>query len=50
VVYHLLNGDKMIVYSSIKETETKLPQQFIRLHRSYIINRAQIDSYNKDNE
>ena len=49
VTYYLNNGDKKIVYSSIKETESRLPNEFLRLHRSYIINRKHIESYNKDN-
>lgn len=49
VTYHLQNGEKRIVYSSIKETQQKLPKQFLRLHRSYIVNRYHIDSYSKEN-
>ena len=49
VTYYLDNGDKKIVYSSIKETQQKLPNQFLRLHRSYIVNRNRIDSYSKEN-
>jgi two-component system, LytTR family, response regulator LytT len=49
VTYYLDNGDKKIVYSSIKETLQNLPEEFLRLHRSYIVNRTKIQSYNKDN-
>ncbi|MGB0494967.1 MAG: LytR/AlgR family response regulator transcription factor [Kangiellaceae bacterium] len=49
VTYYMDNGEKKIVYSSIKETQQNLPDQFLRLHRSYIVNRKKIESYNKDN-
>lgn len=47
--YYMQNGDKIIVYTSIKAALEALPKQFIRLHRSYIVNTQQIDSYNNDN-
>lgn len=49
ITYYLDNGEKKVVYSSIKEAERQLSQNFIRLHRSYIVNREKIESYNKDN-
>lgn len=45
VTYHLLNGEKKVVYSSLKEAQKSLPPYFIRAHRSYVINVAHIDSY-----
>lgn len=48
VTYFLANGDKKIVYSSVKEALNLLPEQFLRVHRSYIINRDKIESYNKE--
>ncbi|WP_338294657.1 LytTR family DNA-binding domain-containing protein [Planctobacterium marinum] len=48
VTYHLVNGEKRIVYSSLKETQESLPEQFLRLHRSYLINRNAIESFNNE--
>lgn len=42
ITYYLDNGEKKVVYSSIKETERLLSQDFIRLHRSYIVNREKL--------
>lgn len=48
VTYHLQGGDKKMVYSSLKDTQAQLPDSFIRLHRSYLINKNAIESF--DNE
>ena len=48
VTYHLQGGDKKMVYSSLKEAQAQLPESFIRLHRSYLINKNAIESF--DNE
>lgn len=47
--YYLTNDEKAVVYSSIKASLAQLPRQFIRLHRSYIINLDHIQSYSQDN-
>lgn len=41
-------GERTIVYSSLKAAEAKLPDSFIRLHRSYLVNRSHISAYDKD--
>lgn len=48
VSYHLINADKLVVYSSIKACLTQLPSEFIRLNRSVIINLNHVQSYNAD--
>ncbi|XOV80849.1 MAG: LytR/AlgR family response regulator transcription factor [Aestuariibacter sp.] len=48
VTYHLTNGQKYVVYNSIKQTQDLLPDSFLRVHRSYIVNRDNISSYNKE--
>lgn len=48
VTYHLQNKDKLIEYASIKSTLARLPENFIRLHKSYIVNLRHIDSYNQE--
>lgn len=48
VTYHMKEGDKEVVYSSLKEAQSTLPEYFIRLHRSYLINKKAIDSFNND--
>ncbi len=47
--YFMKDGGKIIVYTSIKSALSALPNHFIRLHRSYIINIHHIESYNTDN-
>lgn len=48
VTYHLADGTKHIVYSSLKHCEQRLPKGFVRLHRSYLVNIAQIASFNQE--
>lgn len=49
VNYYLTTGEKIVVYSSIKAGLAQLPEAFIRLHRSYVINTNHIESYSNDN-
>ena len=49
VTYYLVNGEKLVVYSSIKAALEDLPEQFFRLHRSYILNRNRIQSFSAEN-
>lgn len=49
VTYYLKNGEKLVVYSSIKAALKELPDQFFRLHRSYILNRRHIRSFSAEN-
>ena len=48
VTYHLLNGQKKMVYVSLKEALNSLPASFLRIHRSYVVNTSQIESYNSE--
>ncbi|WP_377923144.1 LytR/AlgR family response regulator transcription factor [Alteromonas sediminis] len=48
VTYHLEGRQKHIVYMSLKQALDSLPKTFIRVHRSYVVNKRKIDSYNQD--
>lgn len=41
-------GEKVITRERISGLQEKLPAQFIRIHRSYIVNRHSIDSYTRE--
>ncbi|WP_025668121.1 LytR/AlgR family response regulator transcription factor [Aquimarina megaterium] len=44
VNYHLKNGQKLLIYGTLKEVETRLSSpNFCRIHRSYVINPKHID-------
>jgi two-component system, LytTR family, response regulator LytT len=47
VTYHLRDR-KLISYDSLAEVTKNLPAQFIRVHKSYIINKDSVSSYNND--
>lgn len=49
VTYILKDGEKLVVYGSIKSALAVLPDQFFRLHRSYILNRRHLQSFNAEN-
>lgn len=49
VTYHLTDGRKLVVYGTVKSALEALPEQFFRLHRSYILNRRHIRSFNAEN-
>jgi two-component system response regulator LytT len=44
----LLNGDKVITREKISRLHEKLPGNFLRIHRSFIINMNEIESYTKE--
>ena len=48
VVYHLEDGKKLVVYQSLKKCLEMLNDSFIRPHKSYIVNKEKVLSY--DNE
>lgn len=48
VTYHMKDGQKRVVYVSLKQALVELPDTFIRVHRSYVVNKQQIDSYNHE--
>ena len=43
-----VDGGRFVVYSSLKAAQAGLPKSFIRLHRSYLVNKSHISSYDKD--
>ncbi len=42
VTYHLENGKKIMAYQSLSKLETSLPPTFLRVHRSYIVNKEKV--------
>ncbi|MEQ8714789.1 MAG: LytTR family DNA-binding domain-containing protein [Cyclobacteriaceae bacterium] len=49
VTYHLASGQKIIRYASMKEALSELGNTFRRIHKSFIINKDHIKSYNQEN-
>ncbi len=45
---YLVNRKPLIVYMSLKEMKSILPEKFVRIHKSFIINKNLIDSYNNE--
>ena len=45
VTYHLSDQTKITSYGSIKKTLEQLPTNFRRVHKSYIVNKSHIKSY-----
>jgi len=43
--YHLLDKSKITAYGSIKKALENLPENFVRVHKSFIINRNEIKSF-----
>lgn len=48
VSYHLTDGRKLVAHGSIKASMQDLSDDFVRTHRSYVVNRNKIDAYNGD--
>lgn len=46
--YATSDGGRIVVYSSLKAAEGSLPDSFIRIHRSYLVNRDHISAYDKE--
>ncbi len=46
---HLQNQQALTTYSTIKNILNQLPKQFLRCHRSHVINTLHIESFNNDN-
>lgn len=44
VTYHLENGKKIMAYQSLSKLATSMPPTFMRIHRSYIVNKSKITS------
>jgi hypothetical protein len=47
VTYHLKDR-RLISYTSLNECANRLPESFMRIHKSYIVNRENITSYNSE--
>lgn len=47
VVYHT-KDQKLISYTSLKEAIEGLPSSFVRIHKSYVVNKNQIKSYSPE--
>lgn len=43
ITYYLSSGKKVVVLESLKNLEISLPEDFIRVHRSYIIPSSKVD-------
>ncbi|WP_286830860.1 MULTISPECIES: LytR/AlgR family response regulator transcription factor [Kordiimonas] len=48
VSYFLGDGEKLVAHGSIKAALEDLPEGFIRLHRSYVVNKAHITAFNSE--
>lgn len=46
--YHLSNRSKITAYGSIKKALESLPNYFIRVHKSYIVNKREIKSFDSN--
>ncbi len=49
VTFSIEHEKSLIAYMSLKEAEQLLPPSFKRIHKSFIINQAKIESYNHEN-
>lgn len=45
VTYNLSDGSKITTYGTVKNALKLLPENFVRVHRSFIVNREHIKSY-----
>lgn len=48
VTYHLKDGGKIIGYNSLKKAMSELPDSYVRIHKSYIVNSKAVVSYDKN--
>ena len=49
VTFYLKDQKRLISYTSLKNLEDSLPEQFTRIHKSFIINKLHISSYSNEN-
>lgn len=47
VSYYLEDGSKIIGYNSLKKAKEELPEYFVRIHKSHIVNGRAVISYDK---
>jgi len=45
VTYNLLDRSKITAYGTVKNALASLPENFVRVHKSYIVNKGHIKSY-----
>jgi DNA-binding LytR/AlgR family response regulator len=48
IQFHLENGTQVTSKEKISRMEKALPEDFIRIHRSFIVNRAKISKYTRE--
>lgn len=48
VTYVLTDGEKLVVHGSIKAAQENLPETFLRIHRSYVVNKDHVTAFNGD--
>lgn len=48
IEFHLVNGSTISSKEKISHMEQKLPDGFLRIHRSFIVNRAKISSFSRE--
>ena len=46
--YATAEGGRIVVYSSLKAAKAGLPESFIQIHRSYVVNRDHINAYDPE--
>ncbi len=49
VTFYLDDRKSLISYMSLKEAKQNLPDHFVRIHKSFIVNKDWIESYTADN-
>lgn len=47
VTYYLKDGSKIIGYNSLKNANSELPDYFVRIHKSFVVNGQAVISYDK---
>ncbi|MEQ9466481.1 MAG: LytTR family DNA-binding domain-containing protein [Ekhidna sp.] len=47
VTYYLKDGSKIIGYNSLKNAKSELPDYFVRIHKSFVVNGQAVISYDK---
>ena len=48
ILIHLISGDKIKVKEPISKFYDKLPNDFIRIHRSFVVNQKMISEYSRE--
>ncbi len=48
ITYVGADDSRTVVYCSLKSAQSGLPDSFVRLHRSYLVNRRHISAYDKE--